>query len=529
VATSTSVKRCRGLLAFLSILLVSCATDRKGDVLLARSMYSDMLFVTDTHSARVSSWDRSGGNGDFRSVSPGETLELADIPGAGVIRHVYFTVMGPQVDKPLYLQDLVLRIYWDGETRPSVEAPLGDFFGQGHGRINYFRCQMIAVNQGARLDSDATTLTVGFNSYFPMPFNKGARLTLANEGADPVGAVWYHIDYEKLDRIGRDIGRFHAQYRQERPTQAMGPESNVNICSGLGSNLDGAGNYVILEAQGKGNVAGYFLNVDNVTHTWYGEGDDMIFIDGETWPPSFHGTGTEEIFGGGACPNTPYTGPYTGYLRVENADYYGETTSYRFYVADPIRFQKSIRMTIEHGHANNFANNYSSTVFWYQTEPHAAFPRLPGLRERLPRRLSSASRDVPNDGGVLAVDVQGGIQSGEWFTFYSRSCFNISGFWTEPGDGSAAYRWGFSGLEPGNYVVSVWIPADPNSDHATNAPYTVHAGGRQYEATMDQSKDVETWRPLGTFPLDAEGFIDLTNLADNRVVADAVLLVPKEK
>ena len=238
---------------------------------------------------------------------------------------------------------------------------------------------------------------------------------MENPYGDVLGAVWYHIDYERQERVGSRVGRFHAQYRQERPTRAMGPESNVNVCSGLGVNLDGAENYVILDAQGRGNVAGYFLNIDNVSHTWYGEGDDMIFIDGETWPPSFHGTGTEEIFGGGACPNIPYAGPYTGYLRVENADYHGETTSYRFYVADPIRFQKSIRMTIEHGHANNFANNYSSTVFWYQTEPHAAFPALPSLRERLLRRLAVAAKELKAGQVVLDVIDHGAVQSAQQF------------------------------------------------------------------------------------------------------------------
>lgn len=111
----------------------------------------------------------------------------------------------------------------------------------------------------------------------------------------------------------------------------------------------------------------------------------MIFIDGEPWPPSLHGTGTEEIFGGGACPNTPYTGPYAGYRLIGNRDYLGKVSMYRFFVTDPIRFQKSIRVTIEHGHANNMANDYSSCAFWYQAEPHAAFPALPPASDRRPR------------------------------------------------------------------------------------------------------------------------------------------------
>ncbi len=140
-------------------------------------------------------------------------------------------------------------------------------------------------------------------------------------------------------------------------------------------------------------MAGYFLYVDNIAvgqegggaDTWYGEGDDMIFVDGEQWPPSLHGTGSEEVFGGGACPNTPYTGPYTGFHHVGNQDYRGKVSMYRFFVTDPIRFQKSIRVTVEHGHANNVANDYSSCAFWYQAEPHAPFPELPPAEERRPR------------------------------------------------------------------------------------------------------------------------------------------------
>ena len=111
----------------------------------------------------------------------------------------------------------------------------------------------------------------------------------------------------------------------------------------------------------------------------------MIFIDGEGWPPSFHGTGSEEIFGGGACPTAEYAGPYTGFHLIGNLDYSGKISMYRFYVNDPVRFRKSIRMTIEHGHANNFGNDYSSTAFWYQAEPHKPFGTLPAALARRPR------------------------------------------------------------------------------------------------------------------------------------------------
>jgi len=370
---------------------------------LDHAVFADMVHLRPSASARVSSFDRTGGNGDMRPVPSGETLELADIPGAGVIRHIYFTIIGPNAAETPYLQGLVLRMYWDGETYPSVEAPFGDFFGQGHGRINFFRSAMFTVNEGGDIGDVGTTLTVGFNCYFPMPFSNGARLTLTNDGKVPVGAVWYHIDYEKLDGIPANVGRFHAQYRQEKPTTPVGAPDNINVCSGAGLNVDGAENYVILEAAGKGNYVGHFLNVDNFAHTWYGEGDDMIFIDGESWPPSFHGTGSEEVFGGGACPNIEYTGPYTGYTHIASKDYFRTSSMYRFYVTDPIRFQESIRVTIEHGHNNNFANDYSSVAFWYQAEPHVPFKNLPTYDYRLCRE--------PEDPHVTACGVLAELQA----------------------------------------------------------------------------------------------------------------------
>jgi hypothetical protein len=152
----------------------------------------------------------------------------------------------------------------------------------------------------------------------------------------------------------------------------------------VGQNIGGDENYVILEAEGKGNYIGCLLNVDNVAGGWWGEGDDMIFIDGEKWPPSIHGTGTEEIFGGGACPNREYAGLYTGFHRISSPDWSGKNGMYRFFVTDPVRFQKSIRVTIEHGHNNNLANDYSSVAYWYQTEPHRPFPPLLPVEERIP-------------------------------------------------------------------------------------------------------------------------------------------------
>jgi len=352
------------------------------------SLFSGMMTLTDATSARISSFDRTGGNNDFTPIAPGKTIQLAAIDGAGIIRHFYAGIFGGRH----FLRDVVLRAYWDGEESPSVEVPFGDFFGLGHERARFYTSLMVTVNPG-----DLGVFGVwGFNSYFPMPFSKSARITLTNEGTDPVLAVWYHVEFDRMESVPEDLGRFHASWRRESPTTAVGAVVNKTLHNG--TNTTGAENYVILEAQGRGNVAGLFLNVDNSMGSWYGEGDDMIFVDGEAWPPSYHGTGSEEIFGGGACPTDEYTGPYTGYHLIGNLDYTGKVSTYRFYVNDPIRFQKSIKMTIEHGHADNIANDYSSTVFWYQQEPSAPFPPLPPAVERRPR-----DGDDPHDRAWAAL------------------------------------------------------------------------------------------------------------------------------
>ncbi|MBI5946577.1 MAG: DUF2961 domain-containing protein [Chloroflexi bacterium] len=340
---------------------------------------------TSARSRRASSWDRTGGNRDFLTIGPGETVTLLEQEGPGCITHFYCALAFYELTD---YRDAILRCYWDGEAEPSVEVPLGDFFAITHARVRLIQSQMVTVNPGGGSSH-------GLNAYFPMPFGEGARITLENRGDRRLGgmlpAFWYHIDYETYDEpLPAETLRFHAQWRQERPTVAIGPP-NVQLHGGI--NLDGAENYVALEAVGTGQMVGLVLEVNNVAGGWYGEGDDMVFIDGEPWPPAIHGTGSEEIFGGGACPSVEYAGPYSGFHLIESPDYAGLVGMYRWYLHDPIRFRRSIRWTIEHGHANNFANEYSSVAYWYQAEPHAPFPALPGrdaLRPPLGGRYEEA-------------------------------------------------------------------------------------------------------------------------------------------
>jgi hypothetical protein len=338
---------------------------------------SALIFASGARSRRASSWDRTGGNRDGVPVPAGATVTLLETSGAGCINHIY-VVLG--FNELTDYRDAILRCYWDGEASPSVEVPLGDFFAIAHGRVRTFNSRLVAVNPG---DGCAHAM----NAYFPMPFSRGALVTIENRGPRALGGaipgVWYHIDFEAYDAPLPDSAlRFHAQWRQERPTTAVGDKPNVQLHGG--TNLDGIENYVALEAEGEGHMVGLVLEVHNPHGGWFGEGDDMVFIDGDVWPPSIHGTGTEEIFGGAASPTVEYAGAYAGYHLIEKPDYSGATAMYRWFVEDPLRFTRSLRWTVEHGHANNFAIDLSSVAYWYQREPHGAFPRLPARDAMLP-------------------------------------------------------------------------------------------------------------------------------------------------
>ena len=347
---------------------------------LDRHPLAALFTATGARSRRASSWDRTGGNMDFLVVLPGESAVLLEADGPGCVTHVYCALAFPELTD---YRDAVLRCWWDGESTPSVEVPLGDFFTLAHARVRAVRTALTAVNPGFGSSH-------GLHAYFPMPFATHARITLEHRGERALGgalpAFWYHIDYETYDRpLPPDMLRFHAQWRQERSTVPVGPHPNRQLHGGI--NLDGAENYVALDATGAGQMVGLVLEIDNIAGGWYGEGDDMVFVDGVEWPPAIHGTGTEEIFGGGACPTQEFAGPYHGFHLIESPDWSGLVGAYRWFVQDPIRFTRSLHWTVEHGHANNFGNDYASLAYWYQGEPHAPFPPLPGrdaLRPSLP-------------------------------------------------------------------------------------------------------------------------------------------------
>lgn len=319
-------------------------------------------------------------------MGPGETVTLLEVEGPGCVTHLYCAMIAPEITDH---RDAILRCWWDFESSPSVEVPLGDFFALCHGRVRLFQSAMVAVNPGMGP-------SFGMNAYFPMPFATGARITVENRSertlGGPFGCLWYHVDYETYtDPPSDETLRFHASFRRERLTKPACEPADVQLHGSC--NLDGAENYVALDTKGEGHMVGLVLEIDNVAGGWYGEGDDMVFIDDDTWPPRIHGTGSEEVFGGGACPNEEYAGPYTGFHMIENRDFSGLVGMYRWYMHDPISFKRSIRWTIEHGHANNFANDYSSVAYWYQrgrAEPLPALPDREGLLPPLPEIYEEA-------------------------------------------------------------------------------------------------------------------------------------------
>jgi hypothetical protein len=345
------------------------------------SSLRDLPRLRSSRRRRASSWDRGGGNDDRLVISPGQTATLANIVGPGCVTHIWITADTERYDvEPDFLRKLLLKAYWDGEEEPSVLVPLGDFFGVGHARTVNFSSAPLQMSP-----KDGKS----FNCFFHMPFADGARMEVTSELESERVLFYYYVDYEEFDELEDGLGRLHAQWRRENPTdgQEQGQQSNEEFLFG-GHNLSSERNYTVLEAEGKGHYVGCVLNVHNLRETdqwnWYGEGDDMIFIDGEAWPPSLHGTGLEDYFNTAWCPQQEYCSPYHGITLGGGENWSGQASYYRFHIEDPITFEESIRVSIEHGHANKRSDDYSSVAYWYQAEPHKPF-FIPPVERRLPR------------------------------------------------------------------------------------------------------------------------------------------------
>ncbi len=323
---------------------------------------------------RSASWDRTGGNDDSVPVEAGQEALLLDVRGAGVVTHLWFTVNSRD---PFHLKNLVLRAWWDHEATPSVEVPLGDFFALGLGEYFVFQSELVVVAPVKAL-----------NAYFTMPFAHAARMTLSNEGAIRTDNLYFAVDYVLLESLPGGLGRFHAQYRQATPCKAEIDDWKDEYAPAVNGrkNLTGDGNYVFLEAEGRGHLIGLTQSVLQNQDGWFGEGDDMIFIDGDAHP-TIQGTGTEDYYNGAWSFNEEaFANLREGAPLIENPEKIGgRYCLYRWHTESPIAFEKSIRVTMEHGHANHRADDYFTVAYWYQTEPHAAFPVLPRAADRVPR------------------------------------------------------------------------------------------------------------------------------------------------
>ena len=331
---------------------------------------------------RISSYDKTGGNSDWLTVEPHTTVDFATFEGSGIIEHIWITMANFGQKEEYLLRKTALRIYWDGESSPSVEAPVGDFFGMGHAMSkNYVSAPLQMSPEDGK----------GFNSWWQMPFRKSFRFSIQNDCDIPL-QFYFYIDFETCE-VEEEALYFHAKWHRECPTQGKEEslyENHNAWCFGE-CNLDGKDNYVILEAEGKGHYCGANINIHNLNQSnmwdWPGEGDDMIFIDGDTMP-TINGTGTEDYVNMAWCPQQEYSAPYHGLLLGGDKNWKGKITYYRYHILDPIGFEKQIKVTVEHGHCNHRSDDWSSTAYWYQTEPHKEFSPLPEWEKRMPVNIS---------------------------------------------------------------------------------------------------------------------------------------------
>lgn len=293
-------------------------------------------------------------------IPAGKTIVLADIQESGCITHLWMTTV------PSHWRHMILKIYWDGETEPSVEVPVGDFFCNGWCVRSNVNALPITVNPAG-----------GFNSYWQMPFRRSAKIEIENLHIDDC-ILYYQVDYTAAP-VPETAAYFHAQFRRTNPTKY-------------------AEDYVILDGvHGKGQYVGTYLAWQVNSNGWWGEGEVKFFIDGDQEYPSIASTGTEDYFGGAWNFEQPqgryceFSTAYTGLSQVIRPDgLYSANTRfgmYRFHVPDPVRFESDLKVIIQalgwrsHGRYLPLKDDIASVAYWYQSEPHAALPTLPAAQE----------------------------------------------------------------------------------------------------------------------------------------------------
>ncbi|HEY3742535.1 MAG TPA: DUF2961 domain-containing protein [Bryobacteraceae bacterium] len=350
----------RTLVSFL--LIASCASTQAQSEQGPFSLL-DLPRMKNYSAHRVSSGSRYiPSNDDSKRIMPGETFVMADLRGPGVVDHIWLTVADNEFAWPRLVR---LRVYYDGKKTPSVDVPLGDFFGVGHGYERNVDSMVVRDSSFGRAR----------NSYWPMPFRGSCKITVTDEGDRPITMFYYHVDWQKHSSLPADVAYFHGYYRQERPA------------------VKGK-NYEFLSVKGAGHYVGTVLNVIQSQVGWFGEGDDLFYADGAQHPQIL-GTGTED-----------YVNEAWG-LRVSGGTWYGtpvadgelvgaRLTGYRWHIPDPIPFTKSLWAGIEHAgwtynadgtNRSGFEERpdyFSSAAFWYQKDVNEGLPEPPFGAARLP-------------------------------------------------------------------------------------------------------------------------------------------------
>ena len=328
-----------GILSALLLFLSGCGSD--ADV---GGPWDHLLAPGSGRFLHVSSHDTTGGNRDRHELAVGESVVLLDLEGPGVIRQIWITVASTDPD---YLRRISLEMYWEDEASPSVNVPLGDFFGNGFERTHYTAVPM-GMSSG------------GFYAYLPMPFRRRARILAVNGTGEVVDAFYFNANVELDLVLPEPLATFHAVWNRDSRTSTPAPHR-------------------VLAARGSGHVVGITLNAESYEEGYgFLEGDEIYWVDGEL---RGQGTGTEDYFNGGwYFQDGPFAAPYHGVVLMDPER--GRVAAYRWHLPDPVRFRDSIRVELEHGHGNAVVADYATVAFWYQTEPHEEVPPLPPPDDR---------------------------------------------------------------------------------------------------------------------------------------------------
>jgi hypothetical protein len=359
----------------------------------------------DYKSMRSSSHNKDDmSNDDSWRLPAGQTITLLDAKGPGMVTHIWTTIADNEYAWPRLLR---LRVYYDGAKKPSVDTPLGDFFACGHGLERDINSMMVRNTSQGRAR----------NCYWKMPFLKGCRITLSNEGAERAWLTYFQVDWRKYKSLPKDTMYFHALYRQEMPAQ-MGKR------------------YVILETKGKGAYVGTVLNVIPHLPGWFGEGDEFFFVDGEK-NASLKGTGTEDFISDGWGLHE-HSGPYYGTSSAGGFGVGDRVSAYRWQIPDPVPFQNNLRIEIEHagwvftpegktvGSFVERDDDFSSVAFWYQTPFRTDLPDYPQGKARLPYGNATV---IQAESLLPRVNAQKGVASLQKEVFWLQDIvfFNAEG------------------------------------------------------------------------------------------------------